>query len=303
MIEGAVRQLPSEVRRRLIAALGGGLAMLVGRDRAASASASAGASTAVTAAAGGAERAQVSSPEGEPQALLDDLVTAYHILFHQGLVDAFGHVTVRDPSRPTHYFMARSIQPPFVTREDIVELDADSHPVKGDPHMPFERFIHGEIYRRRPDVNAVVHSHAIAVLPFSAVKSTPLRAICHTAGFIGSGAPVFEIRDFVGDSSNMLVANATLGAALAKSLGGSRLVLMRGHGFTTVGGSVREAVYNAINTVRNARIQAEAMSLGPVTYLTPGEATAVSRLHDAALDAGWQVWARQAAGQLPCACG
>ncbi|HEV7138575.1 MAG TPA: class II aldolase/adducin family protein, partial [Steroidobacteraceae bacterium] len=197
----------------------------------------------------------------------------------------------------------RSIQPPFVTREDIVELDADSRPVRGDPHVPFERFIHGEIYRRRPDVQAVVHSHALAVLPFGVVKSVPLRAICHTAGFIGSGAPIFEMRDFAGDSSNMLVASAPLGADLAGTLGESRLVLMRGHGFTTVGGSVREAVYNAINTVRNAQIQMDAMRLGPVAYLTPGEAAAVSRLHDAALDASWEIWAQQAAGQLPCSCG
>lgn len=275
-----------EMRRRLIASLGGGLAILAGRSRAATAT-----------------REVTSMPaQGTPPVLLDDLVTAYHILFHQGLIDAFGHVTVRDPRKPAHYLMARSIQPPFVTRDDIVELDADSRPVGGEPRVPFERFIHGEIYRRRPDVKAVVHSHALAVVPFSTVKSAPLRAICHTAGFIGGGAPVFEIRDFAGDDSNMLVANAMLGSALARTLGDSKIVLMRGHGFTTVGRSVREAVYNAINSVRNAQIQMDAMRLGPVTYLTPGEAASVSTLHEAALDAGWEIWARQAAGQLPCSC-
>jgi ribulose-5-phosphate 4-epimerase/fuculose-1-phosphate aldolase len=304
MIEESVRNLPSGMRRRLVAVLGGGLAMLAGRARAATAE------NTLAATPGGPAREPKPSPAprllpatSAPQTLLDDLVTGYHILFHQGLIDAFGHVTVRDPRNHAHYLMARSIQPPFVTRGDIVELDADSRPVRGDPHVPFERFIHGEIYRRRPDVNAVVHSHALAVLPFSVAKGTPLRAICHTAGFIGGGAPIFEIRDFAGDSSNMLVATAPLGAELARTLGESRLVLMRGHGFTTVGGSIREAVYNAINTVRDARIQMDAMRLGPVTYLTPGEAAAVSRLHDAALDAGWEIWARQAAGQLPCACG
>lgn len=293
-----------KMRRRLVAALGGSFAMLAGRVRPATATSAARASRETSARAEDLSSApSFVSPEGAPQALLDDLVTAYHILFRQGLIDAFGHVTVRNPRNPAHYLMARSIQPPFVTREDIVELDADSRPVRGDPHVPFERFIHGEIYRRRPDVGAAVHSHARAVLPFSVVKGTPLRAICHTAGFIGRGAPVFEVRDFAGGDSNMLVASAPLGAALAKTLGDGRVVLMRGHGFTTVGAGVREAVYNAINTVRNAQIQTDALHLGPITYLTSGEAAAVSTLHDAALDASWEIWARQAAGQLPCSCG
>jgi ribulose-5-phosphate 4-epimerase/fuculose-1-phosphate aldolase len=121
---------------------------------------------------------------------VDDLVVANHILFSEGIVDAFGHVSMRHPTRPDRYLMARTLQPVFVSRADIVEHDMDSNPIPSDaPVTPWERFIHGEIYRVRPDVGAVVHSHAPAVLPFSVAADTPLRAICHTAGFLGDGAP------------------------------------------------------------------------------------------------------------------
>ena len=228
-----------------------------------------------------------------------DLVTANHILFSEGIVDAFGHVTMRHPTRPDHYLMARSIQPVFVARHDIVEHDIESKPVPNDaPPTPYERFIHGEIYRIRPDVHAIVHSHAPAVLPFTVAGETPLRAICHTAGFLGAGAPIFEIREFAGDSSNLLVQSNALGAALARTLGSSMAVLMRGHGFTVVGGSLKEAVYNAINTDLNARIEMNAVRLGRVNFLTSGEADAVSRTHNASLTRCWEVWAKRAAGEL-----
>jgi HCOMODA/2-hydroxy-3-carboxy-muconic semialdehyde decarboxylase len=231
---------------------------------------------------------------------INDLVTANRILFSEGLVDAFGHVTMRHPTRPDRYLMARTLQPVFVTAADIVEHDIDSNPIPADaPPTPWERFIHGEIYRVRPDVGAVVHSHAPAVLPFSVAGDTPLRAICHTAGFLGDGAPIFEIRDFAGDSSNLLVQNNALGAALAKTLGASMAVLMRGHGFTVVGGSLYEAVYNAINTELNARIEMDALRLGRVTYLSLGEAGAVSKTHNTSLKRSWEVWAKRAAGELP----
>ena len=229
-----------------------------------------------------------------------DLVTANHILFSEGIVDAFGHVTMRHPTRPDHYLMARSIQPVFVARHDIVEHDIESKPVPNDaPPTPYERFIHGEIYRIRPDVHAIVHSHAPAVLPFTVAGETPLRAICHTAGFLGAGAPIFEIREFAGDSTNLLVQTNSLGAALARCLGDSTVVLMRGHGFTVAGGSLREAVYNAINTDLNARVEMDALRLGTVTYLSDGEAAAVSRLHNNSIDRHWDIWTKRAAGELP----
>jgi HCOMODA/2-hydroxy-3-carboxy-muconic semialdehyde decarboxylase len=277
----------------LVAAIGAGAAIVIARGRtAAGAESSAPKETAASAApseAAGMARDKV----------IDDLATANHILFREGIVDAFGHISVRDPTNPAHYLMARSVQPPFVARGDIVELDADSKPVAKDaPEVSFERFIHGEIYRLRPDVKAIVHSHAAAVLPFGVAKNTPLRAICHTCGFIGSGAPIFEIRDFAGDGSNLLVQNIPLGTVLAKTLGEKTLVLMRGHGFTVVGGGIQEAVYNAVNTVHNARVEMDALRLGSVAYLTDAEAAVVSKLHNAALNRSWEIWAKRAAGEL-----
>jgi ribulose-5-phosphate 4-epimerase/fuculose-1-phosphate aldolase len=240
------------------------------------------------------------SDEATIQAAIADLATANHILFREGIVDAFGHVTVRHPFNPNHYLMARSMQPVFVTPRDIIEFDIESKPVAHDaPATSYERFIHGEIFRVRLDVMAIVHSHSPSVLPFSVSKTTPLRAICHTAGFLGAGAPIFEIRDFAGDSSNLLVQTSPLGAALAKTLGPSMAVLMRGHGFTVVGGSLYEAVYNAINTDLNARVEMDAVRLGGVSYLSEGEAAAVSKTHNASLKRSWEVWAKRAAGELP----
>lgn len=239
-------------------------------------------------------------PAAAKKQVVQDLVDAYHILFREGIIDAFGHVTARDPTNPSHYLMARSVQPPFVAAADIVELDADSNAVAKDaPKTPIERYIHGEIYRARPDVMAVVHSHAADVLPFTVVKAVPLRAICHTCGFLGAGAPIFEIRTVAGDSSNMLVQNSKIGAALATALGKSSVVLMRGHGFAATGANVKEAVYNAINTVVDARIEMAALRLGTPNYLTQGEAAAVSQTHNASLDSSWQIWLKQVAGELP----
>ncbi len=281
------------LRRRLVTAIGASAAFVIPGGRAAVQPQPAQNNT-------GASSGPPSEGAGTSKnELIDDLVTANHILFREGIVDAFGHVTVRDPTNPAHYLIARSLQPPFVGRGDILELDANSKPLaEAAPDVPFERFIHGEIYRLRPDVRAIVHSHAAAVLPFSVAKNTPLRAISHSAGFIGSGAPVFEIRDFAGDDSNLLVQSIPLGTALAKTLGAKTVVLMRGHGFTVVGGSIQEAVYNAVNTVQNARVEMDALRLGNVTYLTDGEAAATSKLHNASLNRSWEIWAKRAAGEL-----
>ena len=162
-----------------------------------------------------------------------------------------------------------------------------------------ERFIYTEIYRARPDVMAIAHSHAEAVLPFTVAKGTPLRALTHNGGLLGSGAPIFEIRDYVGEDSNMLVGDKKLGEAIAKTLGSHTVVLMRGHGFTVVGGSLKEAVYNAVNTVISARIQLDAIHLGNLTYLSGGEAVATAKIHKTVLDRNWEVWKKRALGQLP----
>ena len=232
--------------------------------------------------------------------IIDELVLANKILFTEKVVDAFGHVSVRDPENPEHFFMAQGKQPPFVTHEDILVLDMDGNKVnKNQPGNPsMERFIYTGIYRARPDVMAMVHSHAEEVLPFTVAKNTPLRALHHNGGMLGAGAPVFEIRDYTGESSNMLVGDKKLGEALAGKLGPHTVVLMRGHGFTVTGGSLKEAVYNAVNTVSSARIQLNALHLGELTPLSEGEAASASKIHKTALDRNWEVWEKRALGQL-----
>ncbi|MGQ3031262.1 MAG: class II aldolase/adducin family protein, partial [Ferrovibrionaceae bacterium] len=157
-----------------------------------------------------------------------------------------------------------------------------------------ERFIHGEIYRARPDVQAVVHSHAATVIPFG-VSQMPLRPIFHMAGFLRGPAPIFEIRDHAGEASDLLIRNRELGVALADSLGGNAVVLMRGHGATIVGNSLPQAVYRAIYTAVNAGLQSEALRLGEVTFLTEGEADAAAASNDGQLMRAWNLWKRQAA--------
>ena len=229
---------------------------------------------------------------------IDDLVTANHILADQGGLDAFGHVSVRSVKNPNHYFLSRSRAPALVTRADIMEYDLDSKPVdqQGRP-MYSERFIHGEIYRARPDVQGVVHSHATAVLPFG-VTAVPLKPVMHMAGFLPQTTPLFEIRDIAGQENGMLVTDIPLGAAVAKSLGPASVVLMRGHGMAVVGPSVRHATFRTIYTQVNAQIQLESLRLGPVTYLNATEAARVDAVNEGSLMTGnarqWELWKTEA---------
>src|SRR5580692_2442695 len=168
--------------------------------------------------------------------LIRELVDANHILFDQGVVDGFGHVSARHPERPDRFLLARSMAPALVTEKDVLEFDFDGHPVvPNSPAGYLERFIHGEIYRKRQDVMSVVHSHSPSVVPFSVVPSVKLRPVCHMCGFLNAnGMPIFEIRDFAGPGSDLLITSGRLGAALADSLGEGPAVLMRGHGSTVV---------------------------------------------------------------------
>src|SRR5215469_15006549 len=185
-----------------------------------------------------AQTASTAVPGVDP-ALIDDLVAANRILAHEKVLDGYGHVSVRDPKDPNHYWMARSIAPALVTAADIIEFDLDSNPIDAKGRGVYkERFIHGEIYKARPDVMAVVHSHSPTIVPFS-VSKTPLRPILHVAGFLGMGPPVFEIRDAGGDT-NLLVETPALGKALAAGLGKGDIVLMRGHGDTIATANVRQ---------------------------------------------------------------
>ena len=228
------------------------------------------------------------------QTAIDDLVTANRILASEGIVDGYGHVSVRDPANPNHYFLSRSLAPGLVTAADIIEYDLDSNPI-GDGRQGYrERFIHGEIYKARPDVMAIVHDHSPAVIPFS-VSSVPLRAVSHMAAFIGEGVPVFEIRDVDG-MTDMLISNPKRGQALAKALGAHPAALMRGHGAAVVGATVKEAVGRAYYLDSNARLQEQAILLGgKVTYFEPEEARKTAPQDG--FERAWDVWKRKAAAK------
>ena len=240
-------------------------------------------------------------------ALVQDLVDANRILYDQGVVDAFGHVSMRHDGDASRFLMSRSLAPARVTLADIVELAVDSGEalVPDAPRLYLERYIHSEIYKARPDVMAVVHNHAPAVLPFTVARGVPLRPVCHMCGFLVSagrdGPAVFEIRDHAGDASDLLIRNRALGAALAATLGQDRVVLMRGHGCTVVAPSVRVAVYRAVYTELNARLLQQALALGEVNALTVAEAEATRATNEAQVDRPWGLWQAQARLRLGAA--
>jgi ribulose-5-phosphate 4-epimerase/fuculose-1-phosphate aldolase len=225
--------------------------------------------------------------------LVEDLVAADRVLADLGLVDGFGHVSARHDKDPNRYLMSRSLAPALVRAEDILEYDLDSNAIDAKGRALFlERFIHGEIYRLRPDVKAVVHSHSPALIPFGAT-TVKLQPIYHMSSFLGAGVPVFEIRD-VAAGSDMLIRNGALGAALAKMLADKPVALMRGHGAIAVGNSIPQVVFRAYYAEMNARLQAEAMRLGSVTYLSAEEAAAATRTNDGVLTRAWELWKRKA---------
>jgi ribulose-5-phosphate 4-epimerase/fuculose-1-phosphate aldolase len=254
--------------------------------------------TAVSAAALPAwAQAQPTSAGPAAPALLDDLVAANRILYDQGVVDGFGHVSVRHDKDPNRYLLSRSMAPALVTVDDILEYDLDSNPADPKGRTSYlERFIHGELYKVRPDIIAVVHSHSPAVIPF-ADTAVPLRPMNHIAGFLGSGVPVFEIRATAGPASDMLIRNASLGHALAATLGSHSVALMRGHGSVAAAQSIRHVVFRAIYTEVNARMQADAMKLGVPKFLNPQEAAAAAKTNDGLVDRPWALWKQRAMGK------
>jgi ribulose-5-phosphate 4-epimerase/fuculose-1-phosphate aldolase len=205
-------------------------------------------------------------------AVVEELVLANRILTDQGVLDAYGHVSVRDPQNPNHFLLARHIPAVTVTAADIVEYDFDANPVDGSDSIGYsERFIHSEIYRARPDVMAVVHTHAPDLIPF-ATTTTPRRPIYHMAGFLGDRVPVFEIR-LTGGMTDMLIRNAALGKALAQTLGDKHAALMRGHGAVVAAPTLHLVAGWSYYMNLNARLQWQALLVGtPVTYLDPEEA-------------------------------
>jgi ribulose-5-phosphate 4-epimerase/fuculose-1-phosphate aldolase len=224
------------------------------------------------------------------RALIDDLVAASRILAQHGVLDAYGHVSARSDRRPAHFIMSRSLAPALVTTADLMELDPESEPLPGDKRKGFlERYIHGEIYRARPEVMAVVHSHSPSVIPFG-VTRTKLRPIYHMGSFLWSGAPVFEIRKEKQDN-DLLIRDRPLGKALAGTLGKCNCVLMRGHGMTVIGDGVPEAVFRAIYTEMNARLQLQAAQLeGPIEFLSDEEGRRSTVSNRGTVERPWEFW-------------
>lgn len=224
--------------------------------------------------------------------LVEKLVVANRILYEQGIVDGLGHVSVRHDSVPDTFLLSCNRAPGLVRRRDIVCYDLDGEAVSATTERPYlERFIHSEIYRARPDVVAVIHSHSPNVIPFG-VTGHRLRPVYHMAGFLGGGATTFDSRDLAGHT-DMLIRNAGLGRALAQSLGACSCVLMRGHGSTVVAGSVEQAVFRAIYTEINARLQTQALGMGEVIYLSPEEADLAGAANDGQIGRSWDLWRRR----------
>jgi HCOMODA/2-hydroxy-3-carboxy-muconic semialdehyde decarboxylase len=237
-------------------------------------------------------RAQTSAAAvpGVDAALVEDIVIGSRVLADFGVLDGFGHVSARDPKNPNHFLMSRSLAPALVTADDIMEFDSDGNAVDGRGRSGFlERFIHSEIYKARPDVMAVVHTHSPGVVPFG-VSQVPLRAMFHNAAFLAAGAPIWDIRKEFGET-DMLVRDAARGKSLTLTLGDKAVVLMRGHGDVTVGPTVKMAVFRAYYTDVNAKLQSQAVALGgPVNYLTPGEGAKADAVNFVVIDRIWGLW-------------
>lgn len=226
----------------------------------------------------------------------DRLVAANRILYRENIVDGLGHVSIRHPDNPDHFVMSRSRAPGLVEFEDLMEFELDGTPVDPQGMTPYgERVIHGCIMEARPEVNAVVHNHSPAVLPF-AVTRTPMRPIIHTASIIGEEVPVWDIRDTFGRTTDMLVRSVEQGRDLAKGLGQCTCVLMRGHGATTAGKTLQEAVIAAIYLQMNAQVTMQAMPLGEPIPLSREEIAGHNAVLDSPLaaDRMWEYYCMRA---------
>ena len=224
--------------------------------------------------------------------LLEKLVYANRILYDQGVVDGLGHVSVRHEQSPEHFLLSCNRAPALVSQEDIVCYDLDGNDVENTGKRSYlERFIHSEIYRARPEVMAVIHSHSPSVIPFG-VTGHRLRPVFHMAGFLGEGTALFDSQDTVGDS-DLLIRTPELGRAMARAMGTCSCILMRGHGSTVVAGSIEQAVYRAIYTEVNAQLQLQAKGLGDVRYLTPAEAEMAAQTNDTQIQRSWDLWCRR----------
>lgn len=224
-----------------------------------------------------------------------DLAAASRILAERGVVDAFGHISQRHPTAPDRYFMSRSMAPALVTPDDLIEYNLDSEACNANGRGSFlERFIHGEIYKARPDVQCIVHSHSPSVIPFGLVE-TKMEAMFHNAAFLASGVPVFDISEKFG-ATDMLVGDGRKGVALADRLGNKDVVLMRAHGSVACGPNLQLAVFRAVYTEVNARVQHWTVALSggkPMASLDEDEGRLADITNKGACMRAWELWRKQ----------
>ncbi len=232
----------------------------------------------------------------ELETAFKNVVIANRILAHQGVVDAYGHVSIRHPLNPERFLLSRSRSPELVEERDIMEFTLDGKVVGDDRRPPYlERFIHGGLYEARPDVNAVVHSHAEETLAFG-ISEVPLKPVIHVASSMGPQVPVWDIAEKFGDNTNLLVVNQDQGRDLAKRLGAGRVSLMRGHGFAAAGATIQDVVRLSVYLPVNARVLSAAMRMGPFKALAPGEVEVRGHFNPKAPESwrAWEYWARRA---------
>jgi HCOMODA/2-hydroxy-3-carboxy-muconic semialdehyde decarboxylase len=234
--------------------------------------------------------------------IIEELVTANRILANEGIVDSFGHVSVRHPDNKNRYLLSRARAPERIEASDILEFTLEGDPL--DPkkakttHAPYtERFIHGAIYEMRPDVNAVVHNHSPSTIPFG-ITGNKLKPLLHMCASIGHDVPLWDSHDKFGDTA-LLVNSMAMGRDLAKRLGKGRTALMRGHGAVVAGSSIRHAVFVSNYLELNAKLQMQAMAIGKIKYLYKGEVDAViARTGPYTLNRAWENWARRAGRKM-----
>ena len=223
--------------------------------------------------------------------LFEDLVTATKILVHEGIMDVFGHISARDPENPDGFFLAGKLAPSVITKDDFLRFDLDGETTDNRPSY-LERYIHSEIYKARPDVQCVLHTHSPAVLPYC-FTDTKLRPVTHMGAFMGEAVPVYEIRDKRGDETDLFGGSPEVCADIAESLGNGTVVLMARHGVVNVGNSVREVVFRAFYLEQEAAALTAGLRIGTVNYLSPGEVKTAGKLVGAQIDRGWNHWSQR----------
>lgn len=222
------------------------------------------------------------------ETVFEELVTATKILLHEGVLDTFGHISARDPEDPQSFFMGRKLAPSHITTADIQKFDLEGETSDNRPSY-LERYIHSEIFKARPDVNCVLHSHSPAVLPYC-FTDQPLRPVTHMGAFMGEAVPVYEIREKHGENTDLFGGDNGVCADIAEALGQQTVVLMARHGVVNVGSSIREVVFRAFYLEQEAAALTAGLQIGNVKYLSPGEVETAAKLVGAQVDRGWDHW-------------